>query len=159
MSGLAESTERSLGTIRQTRRALDDLTARLGTEAWTRVPEGSSNNVLWNVGHLVVTLELLTYGLTGLDLGVPASMVTSFRKGTSPADWDETPDPEAVLHHLHASPDRIEADLRAGRFTEYREYTTTPGVVLASVDDALAFDLYHEGLHLGAVLSLRKLVA
>ncbi len=47
---------------------------------------------------------------------------------------------------------------RAGRFETYREYRTTPGVVLASVEDALRFNLYHEGLHLGSVLALRKLV-
>lgn len=159
MSAGSESTLRALGQIRQTRRALDALTARLGDEAWLAVPEGFSNNVLWNVGHVVVTLELLTYGLAGLDLPVPAAMVADFRKGTSPSSWTETPDPEAVRHHLHASPGRLEADLRAGRFTDYREYRTTPGVVLASVDDAVSFDLYHEGIHLGAVLALRKLVA
>lgn len=159
MSDAPETTLRALGQIRQTRRALDALTARLGDEAWLAVPDGFSNNVLWNVGHVVVTLELLTYGLAGLDPGVPPEMVAAFRKGTSPAGWDATPDPEAVRHHLHASPDRLEADLRAGRFTGYREYRTTPGVVLASVDDAVTFDLYHEGIHLGAVLALRKLVA
>ncbi|MEM1118077.1 MAG: DinB family protein [Bacteroidota bacterium] len=159
MSGLHAAAARPLEQIRQTRRFLDTLTSRLGDDALVQVPDGFSNNVLWNVGHVVVTLELLTYGLAGLDLGVPASMVAAFRKGTSPADWDETPDPEAVRHYLHASPDRIEADLRDGRFEAFREYKTTPGVVLASVDDAISFDLYHEGLHLGAVLALRKLVA
>lgn len=159
MSGLTESAARALGMIRQTRHALDALTAPLDAEAWTRVPEGFSNNVLWNVGHVVVTLELLTYGLAGLDLTVPAPMVAAFRKGTAPAGWDALPDVEAVREHLHASPDRLEADLRAGRFESYREYRTTPGIVLASVDDALVFDLYHEGLHLGAVQALRKVVA
>ena len=60
---------------------------------------------------------------------------------------------------LLSLPDRTEADVRAGRFETYREYRTTPGVVLASVDDAVRFNLYHEGLHLGAILALRKLVA
>ena len=55
-----------------------------------------------------------------------------------------------------ALPDQAEADLRAGRFEQYRAYTTTPGVVLASVEDAVRFNLFHEGLHLGAILALRK---
>lgn len=159
MSGLTDNAARALGMIRQTRRSLDALMAPLAPEVWTRVPDGFSNSVLWNVGHVVVTLELLTYGLAGLDLQVPASMVAAFRKGTSPAGWDEAPDSEAVRDHLHASPDRLEADLRAGRFEAYREYRTTPGVVLSGVDDALTFDLYHEGLHLGAVLALRRALA
>ena len=53
-------------------------------------------------------------------------------------------------------PDQTEADLGAGTFGPYREYTTTPGVVLASVEGALRFNLFHEGLHLGAILALRK---
>ncbi len=50
-------------------------------------------------------------------------------------------------------PEQAEADLRAGALRPFREYTTTPGVVLASAEDALRFNLYHEGLHLGSILA------
>ena len=108
---------------------------------------------------MVVTAELLTYGLAGLPLTVPADLVAACRKGTSPAEWTVAPAIADVRSLLMAGIDRIEADLADGRFQDWRPYRTTPGVVLASVDDALSFNLFHEGLHLGSVLALRKLVA
>ena len=156
-------TDGTLDAIRKTRASLLAAADGLPAEAWAEVPEGFSNNVLWNVGHVAVTAELLTYGLAGLaglDLPAPPSAVAAFRKGTSPAEWAAPPALDATRALFLGGPDRLEADLRAGRFdgAPFRSYTTTPGVTLASVGEAVAFDLYHEGLHAGAVLALRKLV-
>lgn len=149
----------ALDAVRKLRQSLDAAVADLPPEAWLAVPDGFRNNVLWNVGHVAVTLDLLTYGLARLPMNAPAEAVARFRKGTSPADWDAPPDIGETRRLLATLPDELEADLRAGRFEPYpRPYTTTPGVTLASVDEAVAFDLFHEGLHLGAVLALRKLV-
>ena len=114
--------------------------------------------MLWNVGHVVATEQALTYGLSGLPIDLPDGFVADFRKGSSPRDWTRDWDYAEVRDLLLATVDRTEADYRAGRFETYREYRTTPGVVLSSVDDAVRFNLYHEGLHLGAILALRKLV-
>ena len=148
----------TLDALRKTRASLLAVADGTPPEAWTETPAGFSNNVLWNVGHVAVTADLLTYGLAGLDVPAPAWAVAAFRKGTSPAEWAAPPDVDAARALLTDGVDRLEADLRAGRFdgAPFRPYTTTPGVTLASVDEALAFDLYHEGLHLGSVLALRK---
>ena len=157
---MTDATLWTLDAIRRTRASLLAAVDGLPAEAWAEVPAGLPNNVLWNVGHVAVTAELLTYGLAGLDLPAPAGAVAAFRKGTSPAGWAAPPDVGATRVLLLDGADRLEADLRAGRFdgAPFRPYTTTPGVTLASVDEALAFDLYHEGLHAGAVLALRRLV-
>ena len=152
------STLRALGDLRRLRQSLDAVTSDLSDEAWHAVPDGFSNNVLWNVGHVVVTAEMLTYGLAGLDLTVPPALVAACRKGTSPAGWDAPPDVADVRQLLIETPDRLEADYRAGRFTDYREYRTTPGVVLAAVEDGVRFNLFHDGLHFGSVLALRRLI-
>lgn len=152
------STLAALDTLRRLRQSLSGVVSGLSPEAWQTIPEGFSNNVLWNVGHVVVTAEVLTYALSGLDTNVPREYVKMFRKGTSPADWDAPPDIDGVRRWLTESPDLLEADYRAGRFETYREYTTTPGVVLASVEDGIRFNLFHEGLHIGSVLALRKFV-
>ena len=157
---MTDATLWTLDAIRKTRASLLAAADGLPAEAWAEVPDGFSNNVLWNVGHVAVTAELLTYGLAGLDLPAPPSVVAAFRKGTSPAEWAAPPALDATRALFLGGPDRLEADLRAGRFdgAPFRSYTTTPGVTLTSVGEALAFDLYHEGLHAGAVLALRKLI-
>ena len=128
-------------------------------ERWTVTPPGFSNNVLWNVAHVVVTLELLAYGRSSLDLGAPPALVAQTRKGTSPSDWTAPPDRDAVLALARSSPQRIARDLADGRFRAFEPYDTSAGVHLDSLADALAFDLYHEGMHAGTVLSLRRVLA
>lgn len=146
-------------TLRQTRRSLVALVDAVPDAARTTIPDGFNNHVLWNAGHLAATEQLLTYGLSGLDVDLPDGFLDDFRKGSSPRGWERAWTWDEVRDLLLSLPDRTEADVRAGRFESYREYRTTPGVVLASVDDAVRFNLYHEGLHLGAILGLRKLVA
>ena len=53
----------------------------------------------------------------------------------------------------------MQEDYGKGLFKGYTEYTTSANVTLSSVDDAIIFNVYHEGLHLGAILSLMKLVS
>ena len=148
----------ALDVLRQTRRSLVAVTDAIPADARTVVPDGFSNHVLWNLGHVVVTERLLVYGLSGLPLGVPDDWVAAFRKGTRPAPGEAAAPYDALREAALTLPDQTEADLLAGRFEDYREYRTTPGVVLQSAEDGVRFNLYHEGIHLGAILALRKLV-
>ena len=148
----------AVDVTRQTRRAVVQVVDALADDARTRIPTGFSNHVLWNVGHLAVTEQALVYGLSGLPLGVPEAWAEAFRKGTTPADGVAAVPYADVRDAFLALPDQTEADLKAGRFATFRPYRTTPGVVLTSAAEALRFNLYHEGLHLGSILALRKLV-
>ena len=156
---MTDATLAVFDTLRTTRQTVAALVDALPEAARTRVPTGFNNHVLWNAGHLVATEQGLTYGLSGLPVDLPEGFVEAFRKGSAPRDWDRAWTWADVRPLLLSAPDRTEADYRAGRFQDYRQYRTTPGVVLRSVDDAIRFNLYHEGLHLGAILALRKLVA
>lgn len=140
----------------ETRAHLLRLVEGLDRAALLHVPEGASNNVLWNLGHVAVTQQLLHYGLSGLPLGVSERLVAQCRKGTAPADWESPPDVPEVLDLLTALPPRLVADYEAGRFTAFRSYPTSTGIVLDSINQAIAFNAYHEGLHASTV---RRLVA
>ncbi|WP_420457071.1 DinB family protein [Rubrivirga sp.] len=148
----------TLDVVRQTRRAMAAVVDALPDAARTTIPDGFNNHVLWNAGHVVATEQALTYGLSGMPPNPPDGFMADFRKRSSPRDWDRAWTWAEVRDLLLSAPDRTEADLRAGRFETFREYRTTPGVVLASAEDAVRFNLYHEGLHLGSILALRKLV-
>lgn len=150
----------AFASLRQTRETLVRVVDAMPPEVRTTIPDGFNNHVLWNAGHLAATEQALTYGLAGLDVGVPPAFVGAFRKGSSPRGWERAWAWEDVRERLLTLPGRTEADVEAGAFEArgFREYTTTPGVVLRSVEDAVVFNLYHEGLHLGAILALRKLV-
>jgi hypothetical protein len=133
-------------------RALDEMSE----EQLTRVPDGHRNNILWNAGHIIVAHQVLLYHQSGLDMAVSADMVAQFRRGSSPADWEQTPDVSRIRSLLLETPERLAEDLAAGRFKTFTEYTTQSGIPLTTFEDALAMNHYHEGLHLGMIMSLRK---
>lgn len=134
------------------------LSKDLTVDQLNYIPEGFANNILWNLGHVIVTQQMLTYGLAGLALNVPKEMVPMFRKGSSPKMWESPPDAEKIKTLLLELPETFESDYEAGKFESFKTYQTATGPVLKTIDDGIAFNDFHEGLHLGTILALRKLV-
>jgi hypothetical protein len=137
-----------------TGRVIDGLT----DDQLRYVPPGFRNNILWNLGHIIVTQQLLHYRLAGQELCVSASLVAQCRNGTSPADWDAPPEVAYLKDLLFSLPERLEEDYRQGRLETFQAYTTSTGVSLEDIDDALHFNLFHEGMHTGVIASIKKLV-
>ncbi len=133
---------------------LDDYTP----DQLNRVPPGFNNNLIWNIGHVIVAQQSLIYHQSGLPMHIPDGMVARYRPGTRPdgnATREEADQLRALLTSLI---DQTESDLSAGRFTTYQERMTRMGFLLSNLEEALAFNNYHEGLHLGYMMSLRKFV-
>ena len=122
------------------------------------IPEGFHNNIAWNVAHLVVTQQLLIYRMSGKDCLVSDELIEGYKKGTKPTTDFTQEEFEEILELFSGLPDTLEEDYNAEIFTEYNEYPTSTGVVLDSVETAIAFNNFHEALHLGVIMSLKKLV-
>lgn len=123
-----------------------------------KIPIGFKNNIAWNVAHLVVTQQLLHYKLSGLDCLVPDELIENYKKGTFPSEEFTPEDFEEVTDLLMGLPDTLQEDYEAGIFETYEEYTTSTGFVLNSIESAIAFNNVHEGMHLGIIMSMIKLV-
>lgn len=122
------------------------------------IPDGFNNHLAWNTAHLVVTQQLLHYRLSGLDCYVSDDLIDKYRKGTVPTETF-TADQWAEVKELMVSlPDKLEADYANGVFKEYKNYPTSTGFVLDHIDTAISFNNFHEGIHLGSVLAISKLV-
>ena len=130
----------------------------LTIEQLNTIPEGSKNNIAWNVAHLVVTQQLLCYKLSGLPCLISEEMIDLYRKGTAPTKDVTAEEFETIKELLLSLPAQFEKDFNAGLFVNYSEYTTSVNVTLSDIESAATFNLYHEGIHLGAVLGLRKQV-
>jgi hypothetical protein len=145
-------------TLREIRGFILRLVDGLSPEQLEAVPPGASNSILWNLGHLAVTQQLLHYKLSGLPMYLPDEVVDGFRKGTSPADWNGAPPAGIgqVREWLVELPERLAEDHAAGRFESFQEYPTSTGITLHSLDEALAFNNFHEGLHGGFIMRLKK---
>jgi len=81
-----------------------------------------------------------------------------FRTGSSPADWSNAPDVSRLLALLVETGPKLKDDYEVGLFANFQSYTTSTGVSLQTIEDALAFNNFHEGLHLGTILALRNFI-
>ena len=59
---------------------------------------------------------------------------------------------------LFTTIDKTEEDYNNGMFEHFKEYTTEFGYTLHSVEEGMEFNNYHEGVHLGSMLGIRKFV-
>ena len=131
------------------------------------VPEGFANNLIWNAAHCYVSLHLLVFALNdatteemaALGYRAPSrELVDAYRKGTrptGPVDEGFVAEVRTWLVDFAWVDELDEAFLSPGR---YRAYDTSWGVRLDSAAEAIAYINMHEGMHLGVMLSQRKLV-
>lgn len=59
---------------------------------------------------------------------------------------------------FHTQVARIADDVKKGTFANYQPFELVPGFTLESVEDALGFNVLHEGSHIGIVISIRRLL-
>lgn len=122
------------------------------------VPEGAKNNVLWNLGHLAQSHAGLVYGPCGLESPVPGHYAGLFKGGTSPSTWDEAPSVAEVKACFKDSHKQMMDDYRKGAFDSYAPYEMMKGVVIENVEQAIGFNIVHEGVHIGAIISICNLL-
>lgn len=144
--------------IRQNRKGLYHFLKNTPKEELFKIPKGFNNNIWWNIAHVVVTEQKLIYGLSGLPLNISQDLVAKYQKGTSPKENPSDEEFELIKTLLFSLPEKTEKDYKAGLFSSFKPYMTTPKVPLNNVDDAIAFNIFHEGLHLGSILALARAV-
>lgn len=128
----------------------------LETARLNMIPAGFSNNVIWNIIHCMVTLEGLTYGLSGLDQYFPKGTILQFKHGTKPERDLSASEITDFKNQLTSQSQRLQEDYTAGKFEHFKEHTTSTGYLLRNIDDALSLVNIHEGIHLGYILALKK---
>jgi DinB superfamily len=127
-------------------------------EQLNKIPEGFSNNLIWNIGHIIVTQQMLVYKLSGLPMIVSDEIVEKYKKGSKPEQEVTQTEVDEIKSLLYLTIEKTIEDLNHNIFKEYLEYPTSTGFILKNVEGAIAFNNFHEGLHLGIMMSLRKFV-
>ena len=127
-------------------------------EQLNTIPAGFNNNILWNIAHTMVTHQLLLYKISGNQMQIPGEWVKLFAKGTKPERSYTAEEVKEIDAALFSTYEQFEKDLASGLFANYTPYTTSTNMVLDSVETTQSFLLFHDGIHLGSVLALAKLV-
>lgn len=130
----------------------------LTTEQLNKIPEGFSNNIIWNVAHLVVTQQAICYKRAGQAIKIEESFSNLFMPGTKP---DLTFD-EAMVSNIKEmfidNLNNLETDFNNGHFSNYTAWASRTGIEITDINIAIDFLIYHEGLHEGIISTLKKFV-
>lgn len=127
-------------------------------EQLNKIPEGFSNNLIWNIGHIVVSQQGLVYRLSGLPINVSQEMNEKYKNGSRPDGKATQEEVNEIKRLLLELPQQTKADYEAGKFQNFTEYQTSAGFHLANFKESIEFNNYHEGLHLGIMMQIRKFV-
>jgi len=141
-----------------TRKSLLKIMETRSYEELVKIPHSFKNSIFWNIAHLLVTQQLLCYRLSGLDLSIDEEMVGKYGKGAIATSKVSMEDIDYVRANLLILMDKLKEDYEKGKFENYKSYMTSTNIELCDIEDALAFSNFHDGIHLGVVLSLMKIV-
>ena len=150
--------EQTFELNRTLRKLIAPFLEELSLDQLNTIPEGFTNNLFWNIAHVVVTQQLLVYKLSGLPMLISDELVDKYKKGSKPELAATQEDVDQIKSLLFETIDQTQADYGSGVFTQFTDYPTSSGFVLKNVQDALAYNNFHEGLHLGILMSMKKIV-
>lgn len=125
-------------------------------EELNKVPKGFKNNIIWNIAHTIATQQLLVYKLSGLPMVLSEEFVNEFRKGTKTERDLSQAEVDEIKGLLFSTVEKLKEDYNNKIFQTYNEYTVTTKSTLTNVEEAIAFNNFHEGIHLGYILALKK---
>lgn len=130
----------------------------LSLEQINKIPDGFTGNIAWHIGHIVATQQGLIYRLSGNNVTLEQSFIDKYKKGTVPqAPIDQT-DLDFIKNELVMQPERLMIDMENSIFENYTPYSTSFGNTIHSFDEALSFVNVHEGMHIGYLMALRRVV-
>lgn len=143
---------------RTNRKVLAEMLKNYSLEQLNKIPAGFSNNIIWNIAHTIVVQQSLVYRLSGLPTMVSNEMILKYQKGTKP-ERDLTQDEVDEIQGLLFEPiSQTETDFNNQIFKNFHEFTNNIGFTIRNVEDAIAYNYYHEATHLGIIMSIRKFV-
>jgi hypothetical protein len=144
--------------LKENRILILKLIENCSIEQLNKIPEGFKNNIAWNIAHLLVTQQLLCYQLSNLPLNIYDKLVELYQKGTSPKSDISKEEFEKIKVQFIEIPNQFDTDFNIGIFKTYNEYKTSVNVNLSDINSAIEFNNFHEGIHLGYILALKKLI-
>jgi len=147
-----------IDTLKKVRVFLLESIKDLTTDQWNKIPEGFNNNIAWNLGHLIAAQQGMCYKRANLTPHITDEFWEQFRTGSKPGADLSAGEIENLKGLFLTLMDQLDADYNNQIFGNYTAWSTRYGVEITSIEDALRFLPYHEGLHAGTIGALKRLL-
>ncbi|MBH2003841.1 MAG: DinB family protein [Sphingobacteriia bacterium] len=144
--------------VKTTRSFLLKAVNELSEEQLNKIPDGFNNNIIWNLGHMIAAQQGICYLRSGLELRITENIFHEFKPGSKPERHYNQKEINNIRELMISTLDQLESDLNSQLFENYTNIVTRYNVELKNITDAVNFLPFHEGLHSGYIMSLRKLV-
>lgn len=151
-----------MSSVFETQKAIRGILLKIldhhSLEQLNKIPDGFKNNLIWNIGHCIASQQILVYKLSGLPLQVSDELIAKYSKGTKPEADVSQEEVNEIRNLLTQTLFQTEKDYTNNVFKNYNQYTTSMGFDLKNVQDALDFVSYHEGIHTGIIMGIKKFI-
>jgi uncharacterized damage-inducible protein DinB len=119
------------------------------------MPANFNNTLHWHLGHILLVQDRLTLRLIGEKIGLPDTYTEWFANGTKPADWlTQPPAVDLLLEELKQQTERLQKQI-SGKLSNK---LVLPFLNMDTLGESLGYSLYHEGMHLGNMMALRRAI-
>lgn len=149
----------TLEKIRGFRHFLLQQVEGLTTAQLNDIPLHHNNSIAWNLAHLTAAQQTMTYVRSGLPITLDDKYFSPYVSGTKPQAIVLEQDIINIKALMISSLDTLQADLDKNRFANYSPSIAIPkvyGFEVTNIHEALDYLLYHEGLHAGSILALKR---
>jgi hypothetical protein len=153
--------DRKIEKIKKIREFLLDQIAGLTAGQLNKIPEGFNNNIIWNLGHMICAEQTICYFRAGQPFTVDEKYISLYKTTTRPVGFVDEHEIEKIKELLISTIGDLQTDVDRNIFENYvasENILRVYGIELKTIDDALDYLIYHEGLHSGHIISLKRLV-
>ncbi len=142
-----------------TRKNLIGFIDYFGEERLNKIPDGFNNNLIWNIAHIIAVQQRVIFSASETPIVVPQHIIDNYKPGTVPSGTNSKEDIAAIRELLASTIDSTIALVNNKKNLPYHEFTTKTGAFhISNLIEAFAFNNFHEAMHLGQMMILRKKV-
>ncbi|MBS4200029.1 DinB family protein [Bacillus sp. FJAT-49732] len=133
---------------------------QINPDKWDIIPNGYSNSIRWNIGHIYVTAEILLNKADQQYEVKNPEWVTFFAPGTRPSKWSSPPPSAEELIEALKKQSRYIDEFFAGKLDNIADesFEIAPHT-MDTVEALLQFVIWHEGVHAGNIKAIGNAVS
>ncbi|GAB5551432.1 MAG: hypothetical protein Sapg2KO_10230 [Saprospiraceae bacterium] len=123
-----------------------------------KIPTGFSNNILWNIYHLLASQQLLIYGLSQTPFRLEKEFIFKYKSGTIPSGEEDLNLIDFAKINLLTTVKQLSEDYQQSIFGDFKTIKTSYGLELQNVEDAIYFNNLHEAMHYGQIKTFQRIL-
>jgi hypothetical protein len=149
---------KQIETVKKSRVLLLEGVKDLTVEQLNKIPSGFNNNIIWNLGHIIAVQQGMCYKKAGATPLISDDFWERFRPGSRPEGTIGASEIENIKRMFLSSIDQLEIDYGTPIFDNYTAWTNRFSTKIASINDAISFIPFHEELHSGVIMAIKRSV-